>query len=390
MGNIYFCQPLLMEMARTFAVSEHAIKWIPVLTQLGTALGLLFLVPLGDVIERRSLIVRTAVVLGISSILVAAAPSFAFLAVSSLLMGCVCCVPHLILPMAAQLASKEQSGSVIGTVMGGLLVGVLGARTVAGFVGGSYGWRAVYWLAAVLTLTTAWMIHRELPECHSPESGMSYARLMQSAIGMFRYRQMREWAFIGAMMFGAFSAFWTSLVFILETPPYHYGARMAGALGLLAIASAAAAPLMGKVVDRRSARFGVGWAIVFLLASFGVLYALGFHLWGLALGIVLLDVSTQSGHTANLARVYGTFPGSRSRAGMAYMVTFFAGGALGSCLGGWGWAHYRWAGVCLAGGAMVMAALVVHIRSGAEDARDHAPTALSAGVANREQLASSD
>jgi predicted MFS family arabinose efflux permease len=379
-ANIYFCQPLLVEMARTFSVSEHAIKWVPVLTQLGTALGLMLLVPLGDVVERRALTVRLTVALGAASMLMALAPSYAFLAAGSLLLGFTCCVPHLILPIAALLAPKEQSGSVIGTVMGGLLIGVLAGRTVAGFIGGSLGWRTVYWLAGVATLVMAYLLRRELPECHSAESGMSYLRLMSSALGMFRYREMREWAFIGGMMFGAFNAFWTTLVFLLGTPPYHYGARMAGALGLLAVASAAAAPLMGKVVDKHSARFGVGWSIIFLLASFVVLYLAGFHLWGLSVGIVLLDVSAQSGHIANLARVYGTFTEARSRAGMAYMVCFFVGGSLGSSLGGWGWAHYGWPGVCIAGSAMVLAALVAHFRSGGSGIRQPLTRTLSSST----------
>jgi len=365
-AHIYFCQPLLVEMARTFSVAEHSIRWVPVATQLGAALGLMFLVPLGDVMERRSLAVRVTVALAIASLLMALAPSFAFLAVSSLLLGVNCCTPHLVLPIAALLAPKEQQGSVIGTVMAGMLVGILAGRTIAGFVGGSLGWRTVYWMSSVVALTMAWLVHRSLPECHSTESGMSYLHLMTSAIGLFRHRQMRDWAFIGGMTFGAFNAFWTTLVFLLGTPPYHYGARMAGGLGLLAIASAAAAPLMGKVVDKHSARFGVGWSIIFLLGSFGVVYILGFHLWGLALGIILLDVSAQCAHIANVTRVYGTFAATRSRAGMAYMVCFFIGGALGSTLGGWGWAHYGWAGVCTAGSAMVLAALIVHLRSGDE------------------------
>lgn len=363
-GNLYFCQPLLTEMAKSFPVSSHAIKWVPALTQLGAALGIMFLVPLGDSMERRSLTVRVTTVLAFAAMLVALAPNFGFLAASSLLLGFACCVPHLLLPIATLLSPKEQGGRVIGAVMSGLLVGVLAGRTIAGLIGGSLGWRTVYWLAAVVTLIMAWLIRRELPECHSSETELSYLRLMASAIELFRTRQMREWAFIGGMMFGAFNAFWTTLVFLLSTPPYHYGARMAGALGILAVASAAAAPLMGKVVDRYSARFGVGCSILALLASFAVLYGTGHHLWGLAAGIVLLDVSAQSGHIANLTRVYGTFTEARSRAGMAYMVCFFVGGSLGSFLGGWGWAHFRWPGVCFAGSVMVISALIVHSHSG--------------------------
>jgi predicted MFS family arabinose efflux permease len=311
--------------------------------------------------------VRATVVLAAAATLAALAPNFWCLAVCSLVLGFASCVPHLLLPIATLLAPKEQGGRVIGAVMSGLLIGVLSARTISGVLGGSLGWRTVYWLVAILTIAMAWLIHRELPECHTTEGKIGYLSLLASSLGMFKYRQMREWAFISGMFFGAFNAFWTTLVFVLETPPYHYGARMAGGLGILAIASAAAAPLMGRVVDRYSARFGVGCAIAILLLSFVLLYGTGLHLWGMVIGIVLLDASAQSGHVANLTRLYATFPNLRSRAGMAYMMCFFGGGSLGSFLGGWSWVRFGWAGVCGTGLAMVLAALLMHLRSCAQE-----------------------
>ena len=222
--------------------------------------------------------------------------------------------------------------------MGGLLVGILAGRVIAGFVGGSFGWRTVYWMSAVVALIMAWLIRRELPECHSAESGMSYMRLLASALGLFRHRQMREWAFVGAMTFGAFNVFWTTLVFLLERPPYHYGARMAGALGLLAVASAGAAPLMGKIVDKRSARFGVGWSLIFLLASFVVLYLVGFHLWGLALLESYCWTSLRNLRTPLTSHACMA-PSLRNAAGRGWHTwsASFSGRCTRFQLGGWGW-----------------------------------------------------
>ena len=361
---LYFCQPLLAEMAQTFKVPDHEMHWVPALTQLGAALGTLFILPLSDRYERRGLAVRMCWMLSCAAVCTACSPRFAFLLASSLLIGFSTCIPHLLVPIATLVAPPSKNASAIATVMSGLLVGVLLGRTFAGILGGTFGWRIVYLIGAAIILLLGITLGRALPECHSSLQ-VSYGELLASAVKLFRYRLLRESAFIGGMMFGAFNAFWTTLVFLLGAPPYHYGARVAGALGFLAASSAIAAPMMGRLVDRKSARFGVGISIVALLISFAILATMGRHLFGLILGIIVLDAAAQCGHVANLARVYAAFPEARSRAGMVYMVCFFLGGSLGSTLGGYGWNRMGWIGVCLAGSAMTAAALAVHLLPGA-------------------------
>ncbi len=361
---LYFCQPLLAEMAQSFKVPDHEMHWVPAITQLGAALGTMFILPLSDRFERRGLAVRMCWILSGAAVCTACAPDFALLLVSSLLVGFATCIPHLLVPIATLVAPPGKNASAIATVMSGLLVGVLLGRTFAGILGGTFGWRVVYLIGAAIILLLSHVLRRTLPECHS-NLQVSYGELLASAARLLRHRLLRESAFIGGMMFGGFNAFWTTLVFLLGTPPYHYGAKTAGALGLLAASSAIAAPMMGRLVDRKSARFGVGISIVALLISFVILATLGRHLFGLMLGIIVLDASAQCGHVANLARVYATFPEARSRAGMAYMVCFFLGGSLGSSLGGYGWNRMGWLGVCLAGSAMTIAALAVHLLPGA-------------------------
>ena len=365
---LYFCQPLLTEMARSFFVPDKEMHWVPAMAQLGAALGTMFILPLGDRMERRGLAVRMCWVLASAATLMALAPGFSFLLVASFLVGCACCIPHLLVPIATLIAPPDLNASAIATVMSGLLVGVLLGRTVAGILGGTFGWRVVYLVGAVFMLAIGAVLRRTLPECRSSLK-VSYLDLLRSAMMLYRYRVMREAAFIGAMLFGAFNAFWTTLVFLLARSPYHYGARMAGALGFLAAISAMAAPMMGWIVDRSSARLGVGISTVALFVSFLILAAMGLHLVGLIVGIIVLDVSAQCGHVANLARVYGTFKEARSRAGMAYMVCFFLGASLGSSLGGWGWSRMGWMGVCGVGLAMTVAALAVHFLPGAAESQ---------------------
>jgi len=358
-ANIYCCQPLLAIMGRNLRVSDHHIGWIATLTQIGTALGMLLFVPLGDIAERRALTVRMCVFIAIASTLTAVAPSFALLAIFSFLLGLGCVVPHLILPFAAHLAPEGSRGKVVAKVISGMLVGILLARTVAGFVGAQFGWRAIYWISAILMLALAIAFRRLLPESH-PSVKMHYFDLLRSVGSMVReHSLLRESAAIGALLFGSFSAFWTTLVFFLAKPPYHYGARMAGAMGLLAAASAALAPLVGRMIDRRSPKLGIAIAVCLALAAFVLMAFTGHWLIGLGLGVILLDIGVQTGHISNQTRIYNAFPEARSRANTVYMVSYFTGGALGSTLGNLGWNLAGWPGVCAIGAMMLIPALLI-------------------------------
>ena len=357
-ANLYYAQPLLPGMARSLGVTASAVGWVPVLTQVGYALGLLFFIPLGDTVERRRLILGLVLASAAALLCAAVAPGVAWLAAASLAVGVFTVVPHVALPLAAHLAHPGERGRVIGLIMSGILAGILLARTVAGLVGGAFGWRMVYGLAAACMVLLAIGLARLLPPS-PPERAVRYGALLASLGPLLRDEaELRRPSIIGALVFGAFSVFWTTLAFFLETPPYSWGAEAAGLFGLVGLAGAFSAPAVGRLADRRGARFASGVALGVALGSFGVFALVGRSLAGLILGVVLLDVGVQSAHVANLARVHALDPAARSRRNTVYMVSYFAGGALGTWLGVRAWARLGWAGVCAAGAAFLLLALL--------------------------------
>ncbi len=361
-ANIYYNQPLLAQMGQNFHVSSGQMGLIPTLTQIGVALGMFLFVPLGDMLERRRLIVTMLGVTACALVGAAVSPSFGLLAVASLAIGVTSIEPHLIVPFAANLAGQKQRGQVVGSVMSGLLIGILLARTVSGFVGATLGWRAMYWIASGLMVGLAIVLGKFLPLNH-PLSTMSYWQLLRSLPGLIREQPvLRESALFGAMLFGAFSAFWTTLVFLLAVPPYHYGSEVAGLFGLVGVVGASAAPLTGRLADRKSPRLTVFLGIAITMSSFVVFWLFGEQLLGLIVGVILLDLGVQSGHVSNQARIYNLSPEVHSRLNTVYMVSYFLGGALGSSLGAYGWSVWQWNGVCLVGLSMLTVAFAAYFR----------------------------
>src|SRR4051794_31779216 len=233
---------------------------------------------------------------------IAAAPSFAWLAAASLAVGFTTVTPQLLVPFAAHLAAPEERGRVVGTVMSGLLVGVLGARTVSGVVGEHLGWRAVYALAAAVTVALALALRALLPRSEPQASGLSYAALLRSLGGLLRDEPvLRQSCLFGAASFGAFSAFWTTLAFFLSGPPYHYGSDEIGLMGLVGVAGALAASASGRLADRLRPRLLIGAGLALMLLAYGLLGTLGDHLAWLVVGVILLDLGAQAAHISNQA-----------------------------------------------------------------------------------------
>lgn len=358
-ANIYYCQPLLSEIGRSLGVTDRAIGYLPMWTQAGTALGMFTFVPLGDMFPRRKLIVIMSVLSGLTVAMTAVAPNLALLNAAGFATGLTGIVMHLILPFAAKLAPPERRGHVVGTVLSGLLLGILLARFVSGFVGDLLGWRAMYWIAGGAMFTLAVVLRYSLPY-DQPEPGLRYGALVRSIVHLARTQPLlREAAILGGLLFGAFSTFWATLVFFLGSPPYHYGPRVAGTFGLVGAVGVLFAPLAGRLSDRRGPAFTVTLGILVALGSYMVFDVAGYGVWGLVAGVILLDLGVQAGHVANQTRIYALVPEARSRLNTVYMVTYFLGGALGSALGAYGWAHWRWNGVCAAGAAQLLAALAV-------------------------------
>jgi predicted MFS family arabinose efflux permease len=356
-ANLYYIQPLLADIGRTFAVSASAMGVVVMLAQLGFATGMLFFVPLGDISERRRLILVMLVGAAASLALVAFARSYAWVAGAMFLVGAFSVTPQMFVPFAAHLATPERRGRAVGIVMSGLLMGILLSRTASGYIGAAAGWRGMCRLASGVTLVLAALMAVALPRS-TGVSRLSYWQLIRSLWQLIRTEAvLRESSFAGAMLFASFSAFWSMLTFRLETPPLHYGSQVAGLFGLVGVAGAGAAPIAGRLADRLNPRTNVQISMLATALSYGLFVLFGHTIAGLVAGVVLLDASVQAGHVTNLFRVHGLAPAARNRVTTIYMVAFFLGGAAGSALSAFAWQHWRWAGVCAVGSAMPLLAL---------------------------------
>lgn len=350
-ANLYYNQPLLAVIQEKFQVSSHAVGFIPTLTQIGYALGIFLIVPLGDLLERRRLIISMYLVTALALAALAVSPNITWLQITSLIIGLTTVVAQLIIPLAAQLALPHERGKVVGTIMSGLFIGILLARTVSGFVAASFSWRAVYWLASVLMLGSAAILSKSLPRSRSSLQ-ISYPELMRSLFPLIRHPVLRQAALSGAMSFGAFSAFWSTLVLLLAQPPYHYGSEVAGLFGLVGVAGAIAAPIVGKLADRSSPKRVVGIGFLITTTSFILFWIFGYQIIGLIIGVILLDLGVQTTQVSNQARIYSLPVELHSRLNALYVSFYFIGGALGSYLGAYAWSIWKWQGVCIA--ALIM------------------------------------
>jgi predicted MFS family arabinose efflux permease len=362
-ANIYYIQPLLADIARDFGLSVARIGIVAMLAQMGTGLGMLFFVPLGDKYERRTLISTLLVGESIALAFVASAANVIWLSAACFCVGAAAATVHVIVPLAAHLAPPRERGRIVGTVLSGLLAGVLLARAFSGIVGAQYGWRTVYWFASALMLGLALAIRMSL-EKSEPETALKWTELMRSVWSLARkHATLREAALLACLLFMSFSALWTTLVFLLRTPPYHYGTTAAGLFGLLGASSAAAAPIVGRMSDRHGPERSILIAIIVSLAGYALLLLFGRMLPGLIAAIVLIDLGVQSGHVANQSRIYSLAPEARSRINTFYMVAFFVGGSLGSYLGPLGFNKGGWSGFCAIPLAALLFALAYFIRA---------------------------
>jgi predicted MFS family arabinose efflux permease len=358
-ANLYYNQPLLADIGRSFHATSNAAGYVSMFTQVGYALGMLLFVPLGDIRERRSLISALLIAVSLSLVGFATSQNLIWMYIASFAVGITTVVPQIIVPLSAQLAQPEERGKVIGTVMSGLLFGILLARTISGLIGDALGWRAMYWIAAAIMLLLSFILYRLLPVT-KPEADSSYLELLKSLGELVRkYSTLREASLIGAFMFGSFSVFWTSLAFFLEGPPYHYSSSIAGLFGLIGVAGAAGAPLVGRMADKMAPRKIVGILILLTLLSYGLFGLSQVSLWSLIAGVIVLDLGVQGTQVSNQARIYALEPSARSRINTVFMVSTFAGGAIGSTLGSYAWQTWGWSGVCWVGGILITAALLI-------------------------------
>lgn len=364
-GSIYYNQPLLLVMGKSLGQGPRAMGFVAVATQVGYAAGMLTFVPLGDVAERRGLMMKLYAAVSVALLLVATARNLPWMIAASVLTGLLASVTHVALPLAPDLAAEDRRGQAIGTVMTGLLLGILLARSFAGWVSNLGGWRTVFFAAAVMNLAFVPLMAKVMPRLE-PKQKLTYPAALRSLWTMFRNLPvLRESGMIGALVFAAFSCFWTTLAFVLHAH-YGLGPGVAGTFGVVGAAGALVAPFAGRLADRRGTRYVITIAGAAITASFAWLWlserlpvGTAMHLAGLVVGVIALDAGTQMMQVANQTRIFGLDPGARSRLNTVYMTMYFIGGALGSALASLAWARFEWTGVCaLAAGLMVGAGLV--------------------------------
>jgi len=365
---LYYSQPTLGVLADELHATARSVGWIPTLTQLGYALGLLLLAPLGDRYDRRNIIVIKALILSAALLLTGFAPTLAVLLAASLAVGLFATVAQDIVPAAATLAPPEHRGKAVGTVMTGLLMGILLSRVVSGFVAEHFGWRTVFMAAAASVLLLAGVMAKGLPH-FAPTTSQSYPALLQSLASLWRaHRKLRLAALAQGLLALGFSAFWSTLAVMLHEAPFHLGSAVAGSFGLAGAVGALAAPFAGRLSDRRGAEWVTRIAATITVVSFGMMLAMpllstGAQLALLALATVGFDLGVQASLISHQTIIYGIAPEARSRLNALLMTSVFVGMATGGLLGAQALAAWGWMGVV---GVAVLAsggALLVRIRA---------------------------
>lgn len=369
-ANICYNQPLLGDFAAYFHATAAQVGWVAMASQIGYGLGLLFFLPLGDIVERRRLVLMLIYACSVALVATAASPSLLLLFVFNLLVGALSMSAQVLIPLAVELSPADRQGHTIGVMMTGLLGGILLARTLAGFVGDYFGWRSMYGLAAAMMLILAVLLRAGLP-LSPPSSRLSYQKLMGSLWAVSKL-QPRLWrpSIVGALSFASFTAFWTSLAFLM-VEKFHRGSAETGLFGIVGLAGALVAPYAGRLADRRGAAFTMTISLALGLAAFGLMWA-WVSIPVLIAGVLLMDVGVQTVQVAAQGEVLSLMPEARSRLNTVYMVTRFLGGALGSLAGATAWSWGRWPAVCAAALAMTLVALGIHL-AGKERAPSYAP-----------------
>ena len=348
-ANLYYAQPVLHQVARTFHSGPGPTSSIITATQIGYAAGLLLIVPLGDLHPRRALVTRLFLVSTVALVGCALAPNIWLFGLASVAVGGASVAGQVMIPFAADLAPEERRGRVVARIMTGLLMGILLARTVSGLVAQAAGWRAIYWFSAALMVVFALVLWRALPS-EGPRPHRSYAELVGGSLRLLATEPvLRRRAWHGACAFAAFSVLWTTLAFLLSGSPYRYSNAVIGLFGLVGAGGIAAANLAGKLADSARTTATTVGAGMLLTTSFALLWSGRTSLAALIAGIVVLDIGTQGMQITNQAVIYALRPDARSRINSAYMVCYFLGGAAGSVSAGALYGTHGWAGVCLLG-----------------------------------------
>ncbi|MGL3207838.1 MFS transporter [Bradyrhizobium sp. BR 1433] len=359
-ANIYFAQPLLDTMAQDLSITPAVIGGVVTLTQVGYAFGLMLIVPLGDLWDRRRLIVGQTVLSAIALTIVGTAPNAPVLLVGMVLVGLLAVVIQVLVAYAATLAAPADRGRAIGTVTSGVVSGILLARFAAGALADLGGWRVVYLTSAALTLVLAALLARALPR-HAPQpmAGSSYAKLLRSTLALFVEEQvLRERAVFALLIFASFSVFWSSVVLPLAAPPLWLSHTTIGMLGIAGLAGALAARNSGQLADRGWGQRTTGLSLLLMLAGWVPIACLNTSLWLVVAGVLMIDFAVQAIHVTNQSLIVAARPDAASRLVGGYMVFYSIGTGFGAITSTMAYAAAGWPGVCVLGAAISACALL--------------------------------
>lgn len=358
-GNLYWAQPLLDFIAADLDASTASAGLLVTATQVGYALGILLFVPLGDVLNRRKLIPVMLLVTAGVLVLCALAPTFGLLLAAISLLGLTTVAGQLLTPLAGDLAEESKRGHVVGTVASGILTGILVSRTISGLVAQFAGWRTIFVAASVVAVLFAVLLYRAIPDLE-PKTRLPYHLLIASVFGVVRRERVVRWTLVlSATGFATFTMFWTSLTFLLSSPPFDYPVSVIGLFGLAGLAGALAAQRAGRLHDRGWSLPATGLLWVLVLVSFGVAGFAGGSIAVILVIVVLIDAGIQGLNILNQTRMFAISHEARSRLNTAYVTVNFIGGAIGSAAASALWSMGGWRAVTLAGMTLSVVALAI-------------------------------
>lgn len=358
-ANVYFAQPLLDALSTQFRFNRASIGLVITVTQIGYALGLFLIVPLGDWLDRRRLVLSQLTLSAAALIVVSFATIKTTLLIALFFVGLFAVVVQVLVALAASLALPEQRGSAVGSVTGGIVLGILLARTIAGVLSDIAGWRSVYLCSAALTFLLACSLYRVLPSSPASDASRSYAQLLCSVVELFlSSRILRIRACIAMLLFASFGTLWTSLVLPLSSSPYSLSRTAIGLFGLAGMAGAIAAGRAGRLADRGRGQWTTGIGLALLLASWLPIGYLHRSFIALTVGIVILDFAVQAVHVTNQSMIFAAHPEARSRVVAVYMIFYSIGSGVGALVSTKIYAQFGWMGVCVLGACFSAIAIV--------------------------------
>ncbi len=356
-ANLYYCQPLLNMIREDLILSEFQVNLVPVLTQIGYALGLLLIIPLGDLYNRRKTVLVSCCASVVSLLMIFLSQNVLVLLTASFVTGFSSVTPQVFIPFASLYSKPEFKERKVGMILTGLLIGILGSRVLSGYVGHLWGWRSMYVIASVMIALSSLFVWRWFPSVEPTYKGRFTDLMLSIRRLAIDNPKSIVYSIRSAFAFGSFLGMWGCLAFRMKEAPFFVGSDVVGLLGLCGMAGALTASNVGRFIPR----FGIekinALGLILHALAWVIMAVFDNHYWGLILGIVLIDIGMQCIQLSNQSATMKLCPEASSRMNTIYMVTYFIGGSLGTFLAGSLWSVFGWLGTAMAGGIMIAGAV---------------------------------